>query len=222
MEMERINDNTIRILLGNDDLAQRGITVLDLLGNHQQIESFFYSILDEVDKDHSFATNDAVTFQVMPSQSGLELLISKNVGEDLDDADDSDDTQPNVPEFIRRQLMATDTDPEEAVDEGGFIDANGAVSHEAVLKLASFEDLISMAKTLRLEGASSDLYHYQDAYYLVLTFYSNKVSDQEIQDQLAVALEYADRSSVSSAKLSEYGQTVMATSALETARYYFK
>ena len=219
MEMERINDNTIRVLLGNDDLAQRGITVLDLLGNHQQIESFFYSILDEVDKDHSFATNDAVTFQVMPSQSGLELLISKNVGEELDDNDDS---QPNVPEFIRRQLMATDTDPEEAVDEGGYIDDNGAVAHEAVLKLANFEDLIAMAKTLRLEGASSDLYHYQEAYYLVLTFYSNQVSDEEIQDQLAVALEYASRSNVSSAKLSEYGQTVMATSALETARYYFK
>lgn len=78
MEMERINANTIRVMLGNDDLAQRGITVLDLLGNHKQIESFFYSILDEVDKDHTFATNEAVTFQVMPSQSGLELLISKS------------------------------------------------------------------------------------------------------------------------------------------------
>ena len=41
MEMERINANTIRVMLGNDDLAQRGITVLDLLGNHKQIESFF-------------------------------------------------------------------------------------------------------------------------------------------------------------------------------------
>lgn len=53
MEMERINDNTIRVLLGNEDLAARGITVLDLLGNHKQIEGFFYSILEEVDKDHS-------------------------------------------------------------------------------------------------------------------------------------------------------------------------
>ncbi|WP_390406943.1 adaptor protein MecA [Lacticaseibacillus jixiensis] len=224
MEMERINDNTIRVLLGNDDLAQRGITMLDLLGNHQQIESFFYSILDEVDKDHSFASNDAVTFQVMPSQQGLELLISKNVGQDDDDDDDdfNKDAISSVPDFIKRQLMATDSAPDAAVDEGGFIDAGGTKVHEAVLQLASFEDLIAMAKVLRLEGASSDLYHYQDQYYLVLTFYSNQVSDQEIQDQLAVALEYSERATVSSAKLSEYGQHVMATSALETARYYFK
>ena len=39
MEMERINENTIRVLIGNDDLDKRGITVLDLLGNHKQIES---------------------------------------------------------------------------------------------------------------------------------------------------------------------------------------
>ncbi len=68
MEMERINENTIRVLIGNDDLDKRGITVLDLLGNHKQIESFFYSILEEVDKDHQFQNNDAVTFQVLPNQ----------------------------------------------------------------------------------------------------------------------------------------------------------
>ncbi|MCI1985692.1 MAG: adaptor protein MecA [Lactobacillus sp.] len=221
MEMERINDNTIRVLLGNEDLAERGITVLDLLGNHQQIESFFYSILDEVDKDHSFATNDAVTFQVMPSQSGLELLISKNVNQDDDSSQDDQPQAQDVPDFIKRQLMATDDD-HDAVDEGGYIDDNGAAQTEVVLKLASFEDLIALAKTLRLEGAASDLYHYQEDYYLVLTFYSNQVSEQEIKDQLAVALEYGDRSNVSAAKLSEYGQKVMATSALETARYYFK
>lgn len=39
MEMERINANTIRVMLGNDDLAQRGITVLDLLGNHKQMRA---------------------------------------------------------------------------------------------------------------------------------------------------------------------------------------
>lgn len=224
MEMERINDNTIRVLLGNDDLAQRGITVLDLLGNHQQIESFFYSILDEVDKDHSFATNDAVTFQVMPSQQGLELLISKNVPQD-DDEDDDSDNEPElsgVPDFIKRQLMATDAPDDSAVDEGGYIDAGGTTVHEAVLQFKRFEDLISLSKVLRLEGASSDLYHYQDAYYLVLTFYSNQISEQEIKDQLAVALEYGERATISSAKLSEYGNRIMATSALETARYYFK
>lgn len=225
MEMERLNDNTIRVLLGNEDLAERGITVLDLLGNHKQIESFFYSILDEVDKDHTFATNDAVTFQVMPSQSGLELLISKNgLDDDADDdepADDDDDNQ-DVPDFIKQQLNALDDTTHEAVDEGGYIDAGDADQESVVLKMASFEDFVDLAQNLRLEGAASDLYKYNDDYYLVLTFYANHVSQEEAKDELAVALEYGDKVDISADVLAEYGQDLMPTSALETARYYFK
>ena len=54
MEMERINENTIRVLIENEDLEERGITFLDLLGNHKQIEEFFHSILEEVDIDEQF------------------------------------------------------------------------------------------------------------------------------------------------------------------------
>ena len=38
MEMEHINDNTIRVLIKSEDLAARGITFLDLLGNHNEID----------------------------------------------------------------------------------------------------------------------------------------------------------------------------------------
>lgn len=41
MEMEHINENTIRVLIKSEDLAARGITFLDLLGNHNEIENFF-------------------------------------------------------------------------------------------------------------------------------------------------------------------------------------
>lgn len=226
MEMERLNANTIRVLLGNDDLAERGITVLDLLGNHKQIETFFYSILDEVDKDHSFASEGGVTFQVMPSQSGLELLISRN--QDDEDADeDTDDAQTDdngVPDFIRQQLNALDdpADHDEASDEGSFIDGGQADKTEVVLKLQNFEDFIALAQELRLEGASSDLYSYNDDYYLVLTFYANKASSSEIADQTALALEYGEKVNLSADVLAEYGKLLMPTSALETGRYYFK
>lgn len=41
MEMERINDNTIRVMIENTDLKERGISVMELLGDHDKIESFF-------------------------------------------------------------------------------------------------------------------------------------------------------------------------------------
>ncbi|KRM72470.1 adaptor protein MecA [Lacticaseibacillus brantae] len=232
MEMERINDDTIRVLLGNDDLTARGITVLDLLGNHKQIESFFYSILDEVDKDHTFATNDAVTFQVMPSQSGLELLISKNNFKDENqDQSDNEDIEPtflaagdDVPNFIKEQLQGLDQDEDDdqAYDAGDYVEPGNSGQRNVVIKMASFEDLISLAKVLRLEGGTSDLYQYKGDYYLSLTFFDNAISMQEANDEIAIAMEYGDKATISDDVLSEYGQRIMATSALETVRYYFK
>ena len=79
MEMEHINENTIRVLIQGEDLVARGITFIDLLGNHQEIESFFYQILEEVDVEEQFIGSEAVTFQVLPKGDGLELIISKNL-----------------------------------------------------------------------------------------------------------------------------------------------
>ncbi len=78
MEMERINENTIRVLIGNDDYLTGHCKSL-MLGNHKQIESFFYSILEEVDVDHQFQETDAVTFQVLPNRNGLGSYLSAKV-----------------------------------------------------------------------------------------------------------------------------------------------
>jgi adapter protein MecA 1/2 len=48
MEMERVNDNTIRVTIFPDDLARRGVNFLDMMGNQEKIEDFFFSVIDEV------------------------------------------------------------------------------------------------------------------------------------------------------------------------------
>ncbi|GKT03599.1 adaptor protein MecA [Furfurilactobacillus sp. WILCCON 0119] len=250
MEMERINENTIRVLIGNEDLSARGITVLDLLGNHQQIERFFYSILEEVDVDHQFQDNEAVTFQVLPNRNGLELFISKNVDPDGDDNLDFDDENDDlsgavdfdsastdqVSDFIKEQLQSRDArddeaderksqikdDDEDADDLKGFINNPDMPTHEVVLRLDDFENLVSIAQTLRLEGAVSNLYKYRDHYYLELVFFTDQTTPEMIKNDVAVALEYANKTSITGDVLTEHGERVMETSALELARHYFK
>lgn len=84
MEMEHINDDLIKVLIGVEDLEERGIDFLDLIGDQSRIEKFFYSILEEVDVDQAFYDSEAVTFQVIPSAEGLELYISRANLDDLD------------------------------------------------------------------------------------------------------------------------------------------
>ncbi|WP_338210514.1 adaptor protein MecA [Lactiplantibacillus paraxiangfangensis] len=243
MEMERINEDTIRVLIGNDDLNERGIRVLDLLGNHKQIESFFYSILEEVDVDHQFQDNDAVTFQVLPNRNGLELFISKN-SENLQDTiakatqspnqSDEETTQDDVSDYLKRKLMQTDTDNNDQTqgvqsnptkdtnDLDPYIDDPDTPTKEYVLQFDSFEDVISLAQMFRPEGLASNLFKYRDKYYMELVFFVDQSSTGTIKDDVSVALEYANLSKVTADVLLEHGEKVMSNAALETMRHYFK
>jgi adapter protein MecA 1/2 len=239
MESERINENTIRVVIGNDDLSERGITVLDLLGNHKQIEGFFYSILEEVDVDHQFQDNEAVTFQVLPNRNGLELFISKNVDEDDATIDDNqgdasvDSAHPDqVSDQIKEHLSATDDQKDffsgfksatanDSNDIEDYLSDKGQPTATRVVKLHSFEDMISLARVLHLENAATNLYRYSGDFYLELVFFTNETSPESIKDELAVAYEYADRTKVAPDVLAEHGQLIMENSALELTRFHF-
>ena len=84
MEMERINENVIKVLIGVKDLEERGVNFLDLMGDQSRIEKFFYSILEEVDTERQFQDSDTVTFQVIPNSDGLELYISSSTFDEMD------------------------------------------------------------------------------------------------------------------------------------------
>ncbi|KRK88957.1 adaptor protein MecA [Lentilactobacillus sunkii] len=226
MEMERINENTIRVLIGNDDLDKRGITVLDLLGNHKQIESFFYSILEEVDKDHQFQNNDAVTFQVLPNQNGLELFISKDVDmsdNDMFDSGDADSQRPEKRDRVSKYIAEhADNNKPQPVSDKKTNDEFGHQKRTVILEFDQLDDFVSLAKALRLENGTSDLYLYEGKYYLKLELFSNDPVDMVVSDEVAIANEYGKKTTVTEEVLNEYGQHIMENSALELSRYYFK
>ncbi|MBW1605398.1 adaptor protein MecA [Lactobacillus sp. Sy-1] len=239
MEMDRINDNTIRVLINNDDLSAHGITVLDLLGDHKQIEEFFYSILDEIDTDHQFqGDNEALTFQVLPNKNGLELFISKA---DPDDPEKTQQTNDTVTDYIKNQLKNKDIDvsdipnifenddDESTGDNHNQGDSvvqgtNNTAYDDLIVEFNSFEDFISLSKRLRIESGSSNLYLYDGKYYLEIMFFRNLdgSTDDLIENNKALALEFGNKTSVTTEILNEYGKKIMDTSALELARYYFK
>lgn len=216
MEIEHINEDTIRVIIENTDLEERGITFLDLLGNQKQIEKFFYSILEEVDIDEEFQESEAVTFQVMPNNNGLELFISKgaNFKEDLNQIDGLGDHTPL--EENKNQSV------EDFMDEVEEYDTEENETREAIIVLKSFEQMILLSKSLYLESGSSNLYTYNNSYYLHLVFFIDEMNEKTSEDELAIALEYGEKSSISSAVLAEYAEQIMKTNALELTRFYFK
>ncbi|AZP05047.1 adaptor protein MecA [Jeotgalibaca ciconiae] len=214
MEMENINENTIRVLIENEDLEERGITFLDLLGNQKQIESFFYSILEEVDVDNQFQETDAITFQVLPKGNGLELYISKGDSEDFDTFDGFDPTE-QVIDYIKKHTEASDHTTESLAKE------NEAGNLELMTEFSDFENFVEVAKRLYLESGSSTLYHYNNHYYLSIEFYLDEMAVTDLEDQLMIITEFGEESRLTKEVLSEYGKVIMSEKALETARHYF-
>lgn len=225
MEMEHINENTIRVLIESTDLEERGITFLDLLGNHKQIEDFFYSILEEVDVDEKFHESDAITFQVLPSGNGLELFISKGgpLSEEIDFSSSSGDFEENeFSKLIKNQLMKDGQEVEEEDDEDDEdLSESSQLTQEFVLRFHEFEDMVSLSKQLYLENATSRLYWYKNGYFLHLIFFTEETTERSVEDQITVALEFSQRTPVTPGILIEHGKVIMEDNVLELSRFYF-
>ncbi|WP_159723724.1 adaptor protein MecA [Enterococcus sp. CSURQ0835] len=214
MEMEHINENTIRVMIGSEDLAERGITFLDLLGNHHEIESFFYSILEEVDIEDEFKGSEAVTFQVLPKNDGLELFISKNLTpDDLNKVSEGDELESNeLDQFIRQQILSSKSEQENEQQLERF----------RVFKLADFEAMIELSNYHFLDDVWSDLYVYHDDYYLQLYFDPEIFGEIAVGNTIAEVLEYAEETPISSEVLGEYGKRIMHRDAIEITREHFQ
>ncbi|KRK45363.1 adaptor protein MecA [Dellaglioa algida] len=225
MKMEKINENTIRVLVEDEDLSKRGITVLDLLGNRTQIEDFFYSILREVDTEHEFENNEAVTFQVLPNRDGLELFISRGKPEDIQnpkeinisDLSEEDDLGSFIKDRLS-ELEDADGELQNTVKGTGYQKA----AQTRTFEFGDFEDFIQLAKIFRPTSTQSNLFKVQDKYFLELIFDKDNTTKETIENDIAVALEYAQVVPSTGSFLEERGKKIMSDDALSEARKYFK
>lgn len=216
MEMEHINENTIRVLIGHEDLEERGVSFLDLLGNHKEIENFFYSILEEVDIEEEFRGSEAVTFQVLPKGDGLELFISKNLpDEEISQSEDSTVDSEDVSDFLRQQIIGSD--PEEELS-GSALEGQ---ERQATFAFEDFEQVIQLATDVELESAWTDLYLFEERYYLVVHFWMENLNQADVENQIARILEFAEKSDRTPETLNEYGKCLMARNAIERTKFYF-
>lgn len=227
MEMERINDNTIRVMIENADLKERGVSVMELLENHDRIESFFYNILSEVDTEYDFEEDDQITFQILPNRNGLELFISK-----LDDDNEVGDVINNLMAYAKNKSDKVDELSEERRTELKNSDENKKVAENVqaanssvaatiiTLELPEFESAISIAHVISDSEILSNLYRYDNVFYLTLKFPAGVTSDV-VAIQKALAIEFAKESTIQSDVLYEHAEKVMSTDALQQIKDIF-
>lgn len=215
MEMERINDDVIKVFINMDDLEERGIDMIDLISDQRRVERFFYSILEEVDVERTFYESDAITFQVIPSSDGIELYISRSNLEDMDnffdqeimrrmrerkdqikDKDSHSDTQAkkdeNLEELIRSASMSKEDD---------------LAYSSGIVRFLNLEDFIHFSREERDSGVRGDLYAMSDHYFFVFDE-NDKVQSDQVDYVYGRMLEFGNAHPTTVNVLEEYGQVL--------------
>lgn len=221
MQIKYIDENTIRVSINKEELSARGLKVLDLLGNKEKIQEFFYSILSEVDADHSFTRDTPVSFQVMPNNNGLDLLITKV--NDLNNPDlrqmigaaDSDEEQLVPNEFFDLDQEQVDSEIESITSQDNYIKSHS-------YRFNDLGEVIELANSLQTFNLASSLYLYKDTYFMKLLFVDENYFDINPKDAWLIANEYGIRVSDDQMRVVQnQGQCIIQADALGILKKYF-
>lgn len=242
MQVDHINENTIRVRINKNELAHRGLKVLDLLGDKQKIQQFFYSILSEVDTDHTFTQGVPVTFQVMPNNGGLDLMITKIKPDDADNLRqmiepmNSETNQTQAEPDSRRSFfdldpkddVNTELDPikEEKLESSNQENAVNTqywkFQNHHSYSFDELGNLVELADSLKVSDLASSLYYLRGKYYLKLAFLDENYAELKPADAWAIANEYGIKIDDQEMKtVKETGKCLLTRDALDYIRYYF-
>ncbi|AXF55673.1 adaptor protein MecA [Salicibibacter kimchii] len=219
MEIERINDTTIKFYVTYADIEDRGFDSDEIWYNRERGEEFFFDMINEAYDHENFEIEGPLWIQVQAFNNGLEIVVTRGhmsdgnvkleipVGKDKDDNDVDDNIVDMLDEQLRSKHKSRDN-------------ANAEDPLSIVIAFADLEDLLSLSKAVKLDYVQNEIYAMENVYYLHIVF--DDYYDEEEQDNiLSRVLEYGHESDVSIHRIREYGKTVVPENGVEVLDAYF-
>lgn len=219
MEIERINDNTVKFYISYLDVEERGFSRDEIWFNRDKSEELFWEMMDEVNEEADFVMEGPLWIQVQAMDKGLEVTVTRaqltKDGQKLDMPDDiderrkmfsSDDLGPGTPGFDEFEPVFNEPDTKKL---------------EYAFMLSEVEELLPLSRRLQYVPMETALYHFEGKYYLHVSFDEILHSDEDIKDHLSVFSEYLPSSSVTIHRLEEYGKEIFDKDALSNILHYF-
>ncbi|WLR53826.1 adaptor protein MecA [Mesobacillus subterraneus] len=222
MEIERINENTVKFYISYMDIEERGFDREEIWYNRDRSEELFWEMMDEVHAEEEFAVEGPLWIQVQALEKGLEVLVTK-----AQLSKDGPKFELPLPNDKLKDLPV-DERIEELLDHQfnpkGIDDADPAFEDdlEFLLYFKDFEDVISLSKRSGIDKVKTSFYSYDDKYYLYIEFPEHDFEDEEeIDNILSVLLEYGQESSVTIHRLDEYGNKIIDDDVFSVIRKHF-
>ncbi|MBN8233727.1 adaptor protein MecA [Halobacillus kuroshimensis] len=227
MEIERINENTVKFYVTYQDVEQRGFDREEIWYNRERSEQLFWEMMDEVNDKENFQADGPLWIQVQAMDKGLEVIVTKaQVSQDGQKLELPNDEGKGVDVPLDEKLESllddkyqTSGDYKQS-EEDGEEESEGSLTF--TLKFNEFEDIIQLSHYLSIpESMEQRLFHFEDRYYLYIQFDDERMNDDEQENTLSQLMEYAHESSLTVYRLEEYGKVIFEEQALQQIRQYF-
>jgi adapter protein MecA 1/2 len=221
MEIERINDNTVKFYISYIDIEERGFDRDEIWYNRERSEELFWEMMDEVHQEEEFMVEGPLWIQVQALDKGLEVLVTK-----AQLSKDGQKFELPVPEDKLKDLPVEER-IEDLLDQHftkheDEEDSSYEDNLEFLLKFDDFEDVISLSKTSSLVSLATKLYSFENKYYLYVEFPDEEDLDEEqIDNALSILLEFGHETQTTIHRIEEYGKLIIDEDVFGELRKYF-
>ena len=220
MEIERINEHTIKFFISYVDVEERGFNREDIWFNREKSEELFWEMMDEVHQKEDFSFDGPLWIQVQALEKGLEVVVTKA-------QITKDGTRFEIP-FPDEKLkdLTVSEHLEELLDhyftyDDNKVDVYKEESIQVIVEFNDIEDVIEFARLSWLDHITTKLLHFQDKYYLATDFPFEYLTEEEIEDFISIMLEYSNEAPFTLAYLEEYGKVIIADDVQTVLREHF-
>lgn len=222
MDIERIDEHTVKFFITIQDIEKRGFSFEELWSDRKLGERFMWELLEEVQEIEDIEFEQGIKVQVNIAMNGLEFIVSNSFDHfgpmsfsQSEGEDQSSGMKPIPVKSLLENLMkqATEADSDEK-------------NAEEPLKLGiyvfeNFEDVISLFKNVVMNFESSKLFSYENRYFLSIDFEEENFENEKRVVIDLLLEEYAKKSVVSIHVLNEYGKVIIADNVYSTINQHF-
>ncbi|WP_297992650.1 adaptor protein MecA [Anoxybacillus sp.] len=218
MEIERINEYTLKLYISYGDIEERGFDREEIWFNRERSEELFWEMMDEIHQEVELYLEGPLWIQVHAVEKGLEVFVTKA-------QISKDGTKLELPILDERfKDLPVDEKIEHILDQ--HFNMMKAASTEPenplqfVIRFKTIEDVISLAHRRDFSTLNNRLFALEDKYYLYVEFTEDD-HDHDIDNTLSILLEYGQDSQMTIHRLEEYGKTIIAEQALTMIAKHF-
>ncbi|WP_246938601.1 adaptor protein MecA [Bacillus pinisoli] len=223
MEIERINEHTVKFYITYGDIEERGFDREEIWYNRERSEELFWEMMDEVHHQEEFAVEGPLWIQVQAMEKGIEVVVTKaqiskdgqkfelSLGEDKNLDLPVDD---KIESLLDQHFQTKDKDTSELDTE---LESD---SLQFMVRFRDFEDVISLSHRINLDDVQNSLFVFENSYYLYIEFNEN-IEEESLDNILSLVLEYGHESQLTIHRMEEYGKKIVDTEALAVINKHF-